>query len=317
MTDLIELARKNPTIDLFKQLGAYLKDEDITEVMVNADGRVWVDSRTSGLKCTDTTMEKESIETIIHRIASKVNYELDKNTPSVAAMIPELKIRFQGIVKPAAAEGAFFTMRKQADGIFTLDDYVNAGAMTINQAESLRSHVLERKNILIGGGVGCGKTTLLNALLHEIAPMNHRCLIIEDTQELQYQDGLNYVRLSTADAFKYNGRLAVFDALRSRPDRILYGEVRDGSTALELLKGWNTGQRGGMATIHADNAEQMLDRVYELLQEVQETPSVNQIMRSIDICVYIERVEGKRRISPLAQVVKPKEKPWNVKHELI
>src|SRR6202021_1065008 len=157
-----------------------------------------------------------------------------------------------------------FAIRKPAVAVFTLDNYVAAGIMRAGQAETLRAAVADRKNILVAGGTSSGKTTLVNALLAEIAKTSDRIVLIEDTRELQCKTE-NLVALRTKDGVASLSEL-VRSSLRLRPDRIPIGEVR-GAEALDLLKAWGTGHPGGVGTLHAGSAIGALRRLEQLIQE--------------------------------------------------
>lgn len=263
----------------------YLNDAVIVEVMVNADGKVWVDALGKGMYDTGKVMYAEEIERIIRLVASSINSEVNDRHPSLAAKLPEWGARVQASVPPIVS-APVFSLRKPARLVYTLDDYVASGILDAADADVLRNAVKDRKNILVGGGTGSGKTTFVNALLKEISGTGDRLYIVEDNPELQCE-ALNRLEVLVQPPL-YTHQRAIMDALRFRPDRIIVGEVRDGA-ALEMLKAWNTGHPGGIATIHANSTVSMLDRLCQLCEEVMPQAPRYLIAESIDICIHIRR----------------------------
>jgi type IV secretion system protein VirB11 len=181
-----------------------------------------------------------------------------------------------------------------------IDDYVRAGTMTLRQATVLRSAVASRMNIVISGGTGSGKTTLANAVIAEIVSLvpDDRLVILEDTAEIHCAAG-NAVALHTSDSVDMARLLK--STMRLRPDRIIVGEVRDGA-ALTLLKAWNTGHPGGVATIHANSAISALRRFEQLTAEVSQQPMREVIGEAVDLVISIERVGASRRVRDIMEV---------------
>jgi type IV secretion system protein TrbB len=228
-------------------IALWLDDPAVIEVMLNPDGKLWIDRLGEGVSDTGDTMAAVDGERIIRLVAHHVGVEVHSGTPRVSAELPESGERFEGLIPPVVAAPSF-AIRKPAVAVFTLADYVVAGIMSEGQAETLRIAVAARQNILVAGGTSTGKTTLTNALLAEIAKTGDRVVLIEDTRELQCT-APNLVALRTKDGVATLSDL-VRSALRLRPDRIPIGEVR-GAEALDLLKAWGTGHPGGVGTIHA------------------------------------------------------------------
>src|SRR3954451_12950011 len=183
---------------------------------------------------------------------------------------------------------------------FLTAPYVEQGIMTTGQAAILRKAVRNRENILVVGGTGTGKTTLSNALIREMERLTpeHRLVIIEDTAEIQCSSE-NRVFLRTSDTVTMNMLLKA--TMRLRPDRIIVGEVRDGA-ALTLLKSWNTGHAGGLATVHANDGRTALIRMEQLIAEVSERPMPHLLAEAINVVVSIQRTETSRRIGELVAV---------------
>jgi type IV secretion system protein VirB11 len=208
-----------------------------------------------------------------------------RHKPIVSAELPPRGERFEGLLPPVS-RAPCFAIRKPAGRIFALDDYVSSGVVTAEQRQALKDAVASRANIIVAGGTGSGKTTLANALLAEIARLNERVVLLEDTRELQCA-AEDVVALRTQP-----GSVTLSDLVRStlrlRPDRIIVGEVRGGE-ALDLLKAWNTGHPGGIATLHANSAQAALARLEQLAMEACTTPPTALIAEAIDLIVFIQR----------------------------
>jgi type IV secretion system protein VirB11 len=200
---------------------------------------------------------------------------------------------------PPVVAAPCFAIRRPAVAVFTLDDYVKAGIMPVAQAVQLRFAVAARKNILVVGGTSTGKTTLVNALLAEVAKTNDRVVLIEDTRELQCA-APNLVALRTKDGAASLSDL-VRSALRLRPDRIPIGEVR-GAEALDLLKAWGTGHPGGIGTLHAGSAIGALRRLEQLIQEAVVTVPRALIAETIDLIAVLSGRGANRRLAELARI---------------
>ena len=241
----------------------------------------------------------EKTESLIRLVASNSDMQCDKDSPSLSAILPISHARFQAFCPPVS-EAPFFVIRKRAIAVFTLEDYVKSEILTIPQADFLKAAVLAKKNILIAGGTGSGKTTLANAILHEISKTGDRVFIIEDTPELQCS-GINTVHLYTRPEVGFTAQRAVKEVLRCRPDRIIVGEVRDGS-ALDLLKAWNTGHSGGIVTIHANNSLLALRRFESLISEVSVNVPRDLIANAINVIVHIHRTKNGRIVDDISEV---------------
>ncbi|MFY9737133.1 MAG: P-type conjugative transfer ATPase TrbB, partial [Rhodoplanes sp.] len=244
-------------------IATWLEDPVVVEVMLNPDGHLWVDRLTEGLADTGERMSFADGERIVRLVAHHVGAEVHPASPRVSAELPETGERFEGLIPPVVAAPAF-AIRKPAVAVFTLDDYVAVNIITARQADFLRDSIAQRRNVLVAGGTSTGKTTLVNALLAEVAKTSDRVVLIEDTRELQCR-APNLVALRTKDGVASLSDL-VRSSLRLRPDRIPIGEVR-GAEALDLLKAWGTGHPGGIGTIHAGSALGALRRLEQLVQE--------------------------------------------------
>ena len=278
-------------------IAGHLADPAVVEVMLNPDGRLWIDRLSEGLSDTGETITPADAERIVRLVAHHVGAEVHDGAPRVSAELPTGE-RFEGLLPPVVSAPSF-AIRKPAVAVFTLDDYVQAGIMTASEAAFLRSAVADRKNILVAGGTSTGKTTLVNALLAEVAKTDDRVVLIEDTRELQCA-APNLVSLRTRDGIVTLSEL-VRSALRLRPDRIPIGEVR-GPEALDLLKAWGTGHPGGIGTLHAGTAIGALHRMEQLIQEIVVTVPRALIAETIDVIAVLSGRGTQRRLSELATV---------------
>ncbi len=279
-------------------IAAYLEDDDIVEVMLNPDGRLWVDRLKTGLTQTPEAILAPDGERIIRLVAHHVGAEAHQGMPRISAELPETGERFEGLLPPIVAAPTF-SIRKPAVAVFTLDQYVSGKIMTRAQAKSLREAVTRRMNILVAGGTSTGKTTLTNALLAEVAKTGDRVVLIEDTRELQCRCE-NLVALRTKDGVSTLSDL-VRASLRLRPDRIPIGEVR-GPEALDLLKAWGTGHPGGIGTIHAGSGVGALRRLEQLIQEAVVTVPRALIAETINVIAVLSGRGAQRRLQELVSV---------------
>jgi len=278
--------------------GKLLLDDSIIEIMLNPDGKLWIDRLGEGRSFTGVNMGPSDAERLIFIVASSIGAVCNKEIPLLSAELPVTGSRFQGILPPVVVRPVF-SIRKKAIKVFTLNDYVTRGILSPSHAQALQQAVLSRQNILIVGGTGSGKTTLANAIVDIIAQTKDRVVIIEDTQELQCK-AEDFVSLRSKD-----GVSSMTDLLRAtmrlRPDRIVIGEVR-GPEALTLLKAWNTGHPGGCATVHADSAAKGLTRLEQLVQEAGVTNCRSLIAESVNVIAYIEKTPSSRKVKEVLKV---------------
>jgi type IV secretion system protein VirB11 len=279
-------------------IAEWLADPAVIEIMLNPDGRLWVDRLGVGITDSGILLAASDGERIIRLVAHHVGAEVHAGSPRVSAELPETGERFEGLLPPVVAAPTF-AIRKPAVAVFSLGDYVAAGIMSAPAAEALRSGVTDRLNILVAGGTGTGKTTLTNALLAEVAKTSERVVLIEDTRELQCA-APNLVAMRTKDGVASLSDL-VRSSLRLRPDRIPIGEVR-GAEALDLLKAWGTGHPGGIGTIHAGSAMGALRRMEQLIQEAVITVPRALLAETIDLVAVLVRDGAGRRLAELARV---------------
>lgn len=284
-------------------IAAALADPLVVEVMINPDGLLRLDRLGEGCSVTAVRYDPAQVERIIRLVASHSRTEVHAGSPIVSAELPPhgdgAGERFEGVLPPVALAPCF-SIRKPATRVYTLLDYVNDGIMAADTARMLSLAVVERLNILVAGGTSSGKTTLANALLAEMAHLNERVILIEDTRELQ-SPAADTVALRTRAGAVTMADL-VRSTLRLRPDRIIVGEVRGGE-ALDMLKAWNTGHPGGIATVHANSAASALYRIEQLVQEAVVTVPRRLIAEAIDLVVFIVGRGSERRINTLARVV--------------
>ena len=279
-------------------IAGHLEDPSVVEVMLNPDGRLWIDRLTGGLEDTGHRVAPADAERIVRLVAHHVGVEVHAGSPRVSAELPETGERFEGLIPPVALAPCF-AIRRPAVAVFTLDDYVATEIMGADQAALLKTAVQDRKNILVAGGTSTGKTTLVNAILAEVAKTGDRVVLIEDTRELQCA-APNLVALRTKDGAASLSDL-VRSALRLRPDRIPIGEVR-GAEALDLLKAWGTGHPGGVGTLHAGSAIGALRRLEQLIQEAVVTVPRALIAETIDLIAVLAGRGSARRLVELAEL---------------
>lgn len=284
-------------------INAALADPEVLEVMVNPDGKLWLDRAGSGCRDTGVALPPTQVDRIIRLLASQANIEVVHDRPIVSTEFcpGDSKIvgeRFEGLLPPLVT-GPCFSIRIPSRQRRSLQDYVAKGQLTEKWAKFLRGAFRGRKNLLVAGATSSGKTTFANALLGEIADLQERIVLIEDTRELQCI-APDVVALKTRP-----GHVAMADLVRStlrlRPDRIIVGEVRGGE-ALDLLKAWNTGHPGGLATIHANSAPAALQRVEQLVLEAVPSVSRALIAEAIDLIIHIEGRDANRRVASICVV---------------
>ena len=279
-------------------LQARLEDPGVAEVMLNPDGRVWIDRFDVGLVDAGLTLSSADGERILRLVAHHVGAEIHADRPRLAAELPGTGERFEGLMPPLVA-GPTFSLRKPASLVFTLDDYVDAGVMSALEAAVLAQAVRARLNILVVGPTSSGKTTLVNALLAEVARTGDRVIVAEDVRELQCA-APNLVGLRTREGVASLGDL-VRSALRLRPDRIVIGEVR-GAEALDLIKAWGTGHPGGVGTLHAGSSLGALLRLEQLIQEAVVTVPRALVAETIDLIAVLSGRGAQRRLTELSRL---------------
>ncbi len=289
-------------------LEPYLQDPTVTEVMVNGSDQVYVE-RAGRIEETETSfLDDAHLLRIIDRIVSQVGRRIDEASPMVDARLPDGS-RVNAIIPPLALRGPSLTIRKFARDALTLEHLVGLGSLTEQTAEFLAECVRGKLNILISGGTGTGKTTLLNAVSAYVPPAE-RIVTVEDAAELRLLQRHVVSLESRPPNVEGEGEIRIRDlvrnALRMRPDRIIVGEVR-GAESLDMLQAMNTGHDGSLTTIHANSARDALHRLEMLvLMAGVELPIKairEQIAGGFDLLVHIGRlVDGSRRVTQITEI---------------
>jgi P-type conjugative transfer ATPase TrbB len=285
------------------EIASALADPRTQEIMVNPDGALRIDRLGEGRIDTGVRIPPAQVERIIRLVASHARAEIHGDRPVISAELPphaegRAGERFEGVLPPVS-EAPCFSIRKPAERLHLLEDYVAEGIMPAEAAGLLRTAVADRLNILVAGGTSSGKTTLANALLAEMARVDARVILIEDTRELQCPLPDTVALRTRAGAASMTD--LVRSTMRLRPDRIVVGEVR-GPEALDMLKAWNTGHPGGIATVHANSARAALTRIEQLVQEAVVTVPRQLIAEAIDIIVFIAGRGAGRRVAAVVRV---------------
>ena len=285
-----------------------LADPTINDILVNSHENVYVE-RFGMLERTQVRFRDERhLLRIIDKIVSSIGRRIDESQPWVDARLADGS-RVNAIIRPCAVDGPSMSIRKFSRQPYSLDRLVQAGALTPGAAEVLRGLVEARLNVLISGGTGSGKTTMLNAMSSFI-DMRQRIVTIEDAAELQLQQD-HVVRLETRPPnIEGSGAITqrdlVRNALRMRPDRIIVGEVR-GSECFDMLQAMNTGHDGSMTTVHANTARDALGRLEQMVTmlgaEIPMRTIRGQIASSVDVIVQLSRLsDGRRRVMSISEV---------------
>jgi len=277
-----------------------LEDPQTIEVMANPDGSVWVERAGIGFVVTKASLDAAARERVIRLVAAGAgDARLKISSSIVSAELPSSGERFEGLLPPVATAPCF-SIRKPAASPFSLEDYVDQGALSPALSAALRAAIERRDNIVIAGGTSSGKTTFTNALLAEPVFEQDRIVILEDTRELNCL-APNRVQLRT-----HQGNTSLQDLVRStlrlRPDRIIVGEVRGGE-ALDLLKAWNTGHPGGITTLHANSARGALQRLEQLTMEATRHVPFDLIASAVDVVLFMSRADGNRRVEEAVRVL--------------
>lgn len=271
-----------------------LADPKIIEIMLNPDGRIWMDHLDKGMFDSGHCMSPMNATNLIGTVADLRGKLINEQFEILETEFPLDGSRFEAEI-PDVVPAPSFCLRKKAIRVFTLADYVKSGVMNEVQAACIRKAIISRRSLLIVGGPGTGKTTLANAILDEMVRLgdpNQRFVILEDTRELQC-NAHNHVLLKTTKNVNFQQLLRV--ALRSRPDKICMGECR-GAEMLTLLKAWNTGTPGGLATVHANSAEAALVRITEMIEEAGSLPQPRLVCESVNVIVSISLHKEKGRL---------------------
>lgn len=297
-----EQLRANMMDKLTRELGStvlgLLNDPGIIEIILNHDGRLWAERLGHSMEQVGV-MDSWQAKTMMGTVATLMETVINSENPIIECELPLDGSRFEGMLPPIVP-APVFAIRKHLIKVLDLQDYVDQGILTARQKEVISDAIISGENILIAGGTGSGKTTLTNAVIRHISEAipAERLVILEDTRELQCKSK-NYTALKTAKGISMT-KLLMY-TMRLRPDRIIVGEVRDGA-ALAMLKAWNTGHSGGIATLHANSARAALLRLEQLIMETSPTPHRELIAEAVHVVAYIERCAGKRAVKEVVRV---------------
>lgn len=267
--------------------------------MVNSDGSVWVDTdEMRQVPCVFDEMGLHAAALILAQYTNQAFNSTDHQ--SLVAVLPIMNLRAVFINRPAVSH-VTATFRRPSSHLVMPGQLVDWGTITNTQLEYIAGAVKDHRNIIISGGTGSGKTTLMNSIITMI-DRNERLLLIEDTAELDVEQP-NVVPITVNNQYSYSDAIA--DALRSRPTRIIIGECRKGDQTMQMLKAWNTGHPGGLSTIHANSAEEAINRLNQLCSEVSVSSQEPMIRSCVDIIMQMKRLDGaKRKVTQLLDVKK-------------
>jgi type IV secretion system protein VirB11 len=295
-----ERAKKKLERDLGPAILAAINDPLTIEVMLNEDGCVWQEKQGERMENIGT-LRRAQAQAVIETIAGFHGKEVTRDKPLLEGEFPLDGSRFAGQLPPVV-QAPTFAIRKKAIKIFTLEQYVDQGILTKKHQKVLIDAVAAHENILVVGGTGSGKTTLINAIINQmvINDRRERVVIIEDTGEIQCA-AENYVQYHTSIDVSITSLLKT--TLRMRPDRIFVGEVR-GPEALDLLDAWNTGHEGGAATLHANTAELGLKRLNSLITRHESKPdNIDELIAEVvHVVVHIARTPKGREVREVIRI---------------
>ncbi|MCM3688703.1 CpaF family protein [Kocuria rosea] len=285
-----------------------LDDESVTEIMVNGPNQIFVEQKGKVTLSESTFASEQDLRNVIEKIVTQVGRRIDESSPLVDARLPDGS-RVNAIIPPLAVKGSSLTIRKFAKDPLTIEDLIRFGSVTPQMADLLRACVEAHLNILVAGGTGTGKTTMLN-VMSSFIPQGERIVTIEDAVELQLQQE-HVVQLESRPAnIEGKGEISIRDllknSLRMRPDRIVVGECRGGE-ALDMLQAMNTGHDGSLSTIHANSPRDVISRLETLVMmagmELPQKAVREQIASAIHVVVQLSRLrDGTRRVTHITEV---------------
>lgn len=292
-------SRKKVLLDnLLGVLKKYLwEDDNVTEIQINSDSKIWIDTF-QGEKDTGEKFEAEKSKQLINFIASEIGTSIGYGKRIVSGNIPFTLERFEGLLPPVVKPNPVITIRKKPTKIFTLDNYVEVGSLTITQKETIKRAIREYKNILVIGSTGSGKTTFCNAIIKEIEDMGDRLIFIEETPELMSTNP-NSVFLESVEGITMTQLFT--STMRLSPKRIIIGEVR-GAEAIDLLTAWNSGHSGGVCTIHSSSVIGGLTQLERYIRRSSADSQSETIGITVNIGIVIEKFQGKRRIKEIKEI---------------
>ena len=282
-----------------------LRRPDVSDVLVNGPDEIWMERNGTLERASIAYHDGADVEAAVQRVIAPLGLRLDRSSPAVDARLADGS-RLHALIPPAAVDGPVFAVRRFTEAVPDLEGLVAAGSIDPSGAAVLRAAVAERRNLLVAGGTGTGKTTLLNVLSKEI-PAQQRVVTIEDAAELRLSG--HVVRLearppNAEGAGEISVRSLLKHALRLRPDRIVVGEVR-GPEALDMVQALSSGHAGSMSTVHAEDADQALLRIAALALSAGEADARvvrRQLHAAIDLVVVVARRDGRRFVRAVADV---------------
>ena len=289
-------------------IDAYLRDVDVTEVMVNGPSNIWLERKGRLEQATTAFADEGHLRRTIDKIVSRIGRRVDESSPMVDARLPDGS-RVNAVIPPLALDGSALTIRKFSADPLTVDNLIEFGSLSPRTADFLEACVRGRLNVIVSGGTGAGKTTTLN-VLSSFIPTDERIVTIEDAAELQLKQE-HVVRLESRPAnIEGKGQVTIRDlvknSLRMRPDRIIVGEVRDAS-ALDMLQAMNTGHDGSICTLHSNGPRDTLSRMETMVlmagMDLPMRAIREQVASAVDLIVHQARLkDGSRRITHLTEV---------------
>jgi P-type conjugative transfer ATPase TrbB len=271
-------------------------DPATVEIIANEDGSVWLDTLTQSSIRTGLYLDPDDRKRIIELMANEMAQVTTTDRPYVSAIFPGTNERFQGQLPPLVSAPTF-SIRMPARKVLTLADQLRLGTITQAQLAVLQEALANRRNIMIIGATGSGKSSFANSLLDDAVMLSDRHIIIQDLPELRTRAPNCTTFFTRASNPPITAQFNLFLALRNRPDRIHVGECRDGETLLQLFKAWNTGHPGGLTTLHADSAEDALYRIEDLFGEVTQQTPYRQITRTVGLVVEIRKTPTGRKVT--------------------
>jgi type IV secretion system protein TrbB len=277
-----------------------LHDPSVIEVMVNADGRLWLERLASGVEKTGVVVRPRDVGRLLRLLASVRGVSLNATAPILDCDLPGYRARVQGIIPPIS-RAPIVTIRKLRPVMHSLEDYRAAGRLRAVEAQALRDGIRQRRSVVVCGKAGSGKTTLANALLLEklrLGSRSQRIVILQERLEFGWCGG-NVLSLRTSESADLARLLQA--TLRLRPDTIVVGEVR-GREALEMLKAWNSRHPGGITTVDANDVGAALSRLDQLAQEAGVPPQPGLVGAAVDFVVAMQRTSTGRAVSEVVRV---------------
>jgi type IV secretion system protein VirB11 len=284
---------------LKKELGSHimaaLNDINVTDINVNPDGKVFVERLDTQEIKQIATLSNLARESIIKTVATSLDQVANTDCPTIGGELPILGARFEGVLPPVAKPGPGFSIRKKANKILTLKDYVQANIITVQIFAMLDAAIENRENVLVAGGTGTGKTTFINAFLDHISKRfpNDRIVICEDVDEIQ-SNATNTFKM-IANKNKPLGA-CINTMLRLSPKRIIIGEIREASQAKQAFQAWNTGHKGGIFSLHANSALDAVQRLEDLCVTAFRHKSQRLISRTVDKILFFKKSNNQRKV---------------------